>query len=74
MEIFWVAVVFTLVSMSATAEIVNINTASADEIAEALLGVGTKQAAAIVEYRQQNGPFQMLDDLTQVAWYWSLKR
>ena len=36
---------------------VNVNSASVNDIAEALLGVGIKKAEAIVEYREQNGPF-----------------
>ena len=36
---------------------VNINSASVNDLAEALLGVGIKKAEAIVEYRDQNGPF-----------------
>lgn len=45
---------------------VNINTANADAIAANISGVGSKQAAAIVEYRTQNGAFQTLDDLSKV--------
>ena len=51
---------------SSYAEPVNINAATADEIAASLNGVGSKQAAAIVEYRETNGPFQSLDDITNV--------
>lgn len=48
------------------ADVVNINTASAQEIADALKGVGPSKAAAIVEYREKNGPFQSVEDLVQV--------
>ena len=51
---------------SSYAEPVNINTATADEIAASIKGVGAKQAAAIVEYREANGPFQSLDELNHV--------
>lgn len=37
---------------------VNINTASASEIAESLQGVGPNKAQAIVDYRNRNGPFE----------------
>ncbi|WP_341661338.1 helix-hairpin-helix domain-containing protein [Vibrio sp.] len=45
---------------------VNINTAQADELATLLSGVGLKKAQAIVEYRDENGPFQQVEDLAQV--------
>lgn len=45
---------------------VNINSASAEEIAEALKGVGASKAAAIVTYRDENGPFKHVDELVNV--------
>jgi competence protein ComEA len=45
---------------------VNINSASAAEIAASLKGVGLKTAQAIVTYRDANGAFQSLDALTMV--------
>ena len=48
------------------AEPVNINTASAVEISEALNGIGEARAAAIVTFRDQNGPFMSVDELLQV--------
>ncbi|CAM4394915.1 ComEA family DNA-binding protein [Vibrio agarivorans] len=45
---------------------VNINTATADELATLLVGVGTKKAQAIVDYRSANGEFKTPDDLTNV--------
>lgn len=47
-------------------EQVNINTASAAEIAASLKGVGLKTAEAIVAYRDTHGQFQSLDALTMV--------
>jgi competence protein ComEA len=47
-------------------EPVNVNTASAAEIATALNGVGLKKAEAIVEYREQHGPFRSADELIKV--------
>ena len=44
----------------------NINTDSAEEIAAALIGVGMKKAEAIVEYREQNGPFTAKSQLANV--------
>lgn len=45
---------------------VNINQASAEEIATLLKGIGLKKAQAIVEYRQQNGAFKTKEDLSLV--------
>jgi competence protein ComEA len=45
---------------------VNINTASAEEIAEGLKGVGMSKAQAIVEYREANGTFLHVDELVNV--------
>ncbi len=45
---------------------VNINTASAKTIAKKLKGVGKKKAAAIVAYRDANGPFKSKKDLLNV--------
>jgi competence protein ComEA len=45
---------------------VNINTASAAEIAAAVKGVGEKLSQAIVAYREQHGPFKTLEDVAQV--------
>ena len=50
----------------AAAEQVNINTASAEEIAAALNGVGLSKAQMIVDYREQNGPFAHIDELVNV--------
>ena len=45
---------------------VNINAASAAEIAEVLNGVGESKAQAIVQYRDEHGPFESVEDITQV--------
>ncbi|MBT5578008.1 MAG: helix-hairpin-helix domain-containing protein [Porticoccaceae bacterium] len=45
---------------------ININEASATEIAAALKGVGMKTAKAIVAYRKANGPFEQVGDLRAV--------
>lgn len=49
-----------------TAEAIDINSASAEEIAHTLKGVGAKKAALIVEYREAHGPFTSLEDLKKV--------
>ena len=45
---------------------VDVNTADAITIADALAGIGPKIGAAIVEYREANGPFKSVDDLLNV--------
>ena len=45
---------------------VDVNTASAQVLAEALHGVGLKRAQAIVQYREQHGAFSSVDQLAQV--------
>jgi competence protein ComEA len=45
---------------------VNINTASAEEIAESLNGVGLSKAESIVAYREANGAFLHADELVNV--------
>ena len=45
---------------------VNVNSASAEEIAEALKGVGMCKAEAIVSYRSENGQFKHVDELVNV--------
>ena len=45
---------------------VNVNSASAEEIAEALKGVGATKAEAIVNYRNENGQFKHVDELVNV--------
>lgn len=45
---------------------VNINTADAETIAEALKGVGKSKAEAIVAYRDAHGAFKDADELVNV--------
>ena len=45
---------------------IDINTATAEEFAAAMAGVGIKKAQAIVAYRDENGPFASIEDLVQV--------
>jgi competence protein ComEA len=45
---------------------VNVNTADAQAISEALQGVGLSKAQAIVEYREKHGPFKSPEDLSLV--------
>jgi len=45
---------------------VDINTASAEQLAEALDGVGPAKSEAIVAYREENGDFAHIDELVNV--------
>ena len=48
------------------AELVNINTASLEEL-DSLPGIGPTTAQKIIEYREQNGPFQAIEDIMNVS-------
>ena len=48
------------------AQPVNVNSASAEEIAESLKGFGLSKAEAIVNYRDANGNFTHVDELVNV--------
>ena len=45
---------------------ININTASAEEL-QALVRVGPKYAARIIEYREKNGPFKTPEEIINVS-------
>ncbi|MGD2097816.1 MAG: ComEA family DNA-binding protein [Desulfobacterales bacterium] len=67
--VVWGVVLMTLVFMAAAVagEVakININTATAEQLTE-LQGIGASHAAAIIAYREQNGPFQKPEDLMKV--------
>ncbi len=50
---------------SSSSPVVNINTATAEEL-EALKGIGKAKAQAIVTYREQFGEFESLEELMDV--------
>lgn len=45
---------------------VNVNSADAQTLADNINGIGPKKAQAIVNYRNQNGPFKSHQDLLKV--------
>lgn len=53
-------------STSGAAALVNLNTATADELCE-LPGIGEATAEAIIEDRSANGPFSTVEDLMRVS-------
>ncbi len=48
------------------AEAININTADKETLMTSIKGVGEKRAEAIIDYREQNGPFKSIDELAEV--------
>lgn len=46
--------------------LVNINTATLEEL-QGISGVGPSKAEAIIAYREENGRFQTIEDITKVS-------
>lgn len=55
------------VSRSDRTETINVNTATAQELADFLPGVGTVKAESIVAYREAIGGFKSVDELIEVS-------
>ncbi len=55
-----------LFSSATFAAKVNINTASAEQIATVMTGIGESKAKAIVKYRKTNGKFKSVQDLENI--------
>jgi competence protein ComEA len=67
MKRFLISLFFCLFALSTwAADTVNINQASAQEIADTLQGVGMTKAEEIVRYRDSHGAFQHVDELVNV--------
>jgi competence protein ComEA len=65
----WIPTLAAMLVLSpfvAHAEPVNVNTADAGALAKALNGIGPAKAKAIVAYRDKNGPFKTVDQLSMV--------
>ena len=67
--LFTLALIFSSSAMSAQAlaEKVNLNTASAEQIATTMTGVGSSKAQAIVKYRSTHGKFKSLQELENIS-------
>ena len=59
-------VLFSLSTSLLAAGPININTASAKEIAKELNGIGIKKAEQIVQYRDKNGAFKSAKELMKI--------
>lgn len=66
LRVFILGVFLTLASVSVLAEQLDINSANAEQLSHSLKGVGPQKAVAIVQYREQNGPFKTINDLANV--------
>jgi competence ComEA-like helix-hairpin-helix protein len=67
-KVVWCVVSFLFalsVSLYAAQGVINVNTATKEELMM-LPGIGEKTALAIVTYRQVNGPFKTIDDMTKI--------
>ena len=60
------ALILSALLSVAHAATVNLNTASAEELAAALQGIGVTKAEAIIAFREKNGVFLSVDDLALV--------
>ncbi|TXH60716.1 MAG: helix-hairpin-helix domain-containing protein [Thiothrix sp.] len=56
----------SLFASTVSAELVNINKASAEIMQEHLQGIGAKKAEAIINYRTEHGDFKKLEDIKEV--------
>jgi competence protein ComEA len=58
--------IFLCASLAVSAAPVDINSADARTLADALTGIGPERAEAIVDYRDAHGPFKSVDELISV--------
>jgi competence ComEA-like helix-hairpin-helix protein len=57
---------FIIFNLSSSAFAVNINTATAEELARELYGIGKVKSQRIIEYREKIGGFRSIEQLTEV--------
>ena len=65
-----IRIVVTLLALTLSAFVyadpININTADAQALSKNIKGVGLKKAQAIVAYREKNGAYKKIEDITKV--------
>ena len=67
-KVVWCLVLFVFslsIPLYAAQGVINVNTATKEELMM-LPGIGEKTASSIVAYRQVNGSFKTIDDMTKV--------
>ena len=65
MKKLFLALVMCVALAGTAAAVVNINTASKEELTT-IKGIGDKRAQEIIDYRKKNGDFQSVDELEKV--------
>lgn len=65
LRFLFLSLILTLSGTAAAADTIDINQADREQLMQ-IDGIGAAKAAAIVEYREQNGPFESVDQLTEV--------
>lgn len=61
-----IVLLYLLAPFMAIAGPVNINTADAESLSRELTGIGLAKAQAIVDYRNEYGPFEVAEELLKV--------
>ena len=61
-----IVLLYLLAPVMALAGPVNINTADAESLSRELTGIGLAKAQAIVDYRNEHGPFDVAEELLKV--------
>ncbi len=63
---FLLIILLSLPLIGFSAETININTADKETLISAIKGVGEKKAEAIIAYRETNGDFKSVDELSNI--------
>ncbi|MCG8377854.1 MAG: ComEA family DNA-binding protein [Proteobacteria bacterium] len=63
---FLLIILLSLPLIGFSAETININTADKETLISTIKGVGEKKAEAIIAYREKNGDFKSVDELSNI--------
>lgn len=66
MKAWMLVMILVLSPVLALAEKLDINTATAEQLDEVMRGVGPNKAAAIVRYRELNGPYKSIYQIAKI--------